>query len=116
MSRREFPKAVKVAAFQRANGHCENPECGARLTVGKFHYDHVLADGLGGEPTLDNCACLCSACHSAKTGRHDVPKIAKAKRQHAGHIGARKPTSRPIPGSKASGWRKRMDGTAERRR
>lgn len=113
MSRREFPAKVRVAAFERAAGHCEG--CTARLAVGKFHYDHVLPDALGGEPTLENCAVLCTSCHGAKTAKGDVPQIAKMKRQRASHIGARSSLSRPMPGSKASGLRKRMNGTVERR-
>jgi hypothetical protein len=80
MSRREFSKQIKRDAFLRAKGKCEAESCGARLTLGKFHYDHVIPDGLGGEPTLDNCAVLCTACHGEKTRKRDVPAIAKAKR------------------------------------
>lgn len=112
MSRREFTAAVKVAAFNRAKGHCE--KCGARLYVGKFHFDHDNPDGLTGEPTLDNCVVLCVACHSTKTRTVDIPNIARAKRREAKHLGAKR-SSRPMPGSKASGWRKRMNGQAERR-
>jgi 5-methylcytosine-specific restriction protein A len=92
MSRREFTKAVKRDAFLRANGACENPNCGARLSVGKFHYDHDTPDGLGGEPTLDNCVVLCVPCHRAKTSKRDVPAIAKTKRIQDRNIGIRKPS------------------------
>ncbi|MBN9434015.1 MAG: HNH endonuclease [Bosea sp.] len=113
MARREFPSKVRTQAFQRAAGFCE--QCGSKLFPGKFAYDHVLPDALGGEPVLENCEVLCDGCHGAKTAHGDVPRIAKANRQRAAHIGARTKTSRPLPGSKASGWRKRMDGTVERR-
>jgi len=76
--RREFPKQVKRDAFLRANGFCEG--CPAKLSVGKFHYDHDIADGLGGEPTLNNCKVLCHTCHGVKTRSHDIPMIAKTKR------------------------------------
>lgn len=79
MTRRPFPKAVKAAAFQRANGRCE--ECGAKLMPNNIEYDHVLADGLGGEPCLENCAVVCkNPCHSFKTRKHDIPMMAKADR------------------------------------
>ncbi len=87
--RREFPTKVKVAAFERAKGHCE--ECGGRLFVGKFAYDHVIADACGGEPTLENCAVLCDACHGVKTPG-DATKAAKVKRIRAKHFGAWKPS------------------------
>ena len=91
MSRREFPAKVKAKAFERAGGHCE--KCTAYLTVGKFHYDHVLPDALGGEPTLSNCEVLCTNCHGAKTAKEDVPRIAKTRRTRAKHIGATKKKS-----------------------
>jgi len=89
--RRAFSKAVKRAAFERANSKCEIPWCCANLTVGKFHYDHIIPDGLGGEPTLDNCAVICVACHKSKTTKRDVPAIAKTKRIQDRHHGIRKP-------------------------
>lgn len=110
--RREFPRAVKVAAFRRANGHCE--KCTAHLYAGKFTYDHIIPDWLGGEPTLENCQVICDACDGVKTPA-DQSRIAKTKREHDAHIGARPQSSRPMPGSRASGWRRRMDGTTERR-
>jgi 5-methylcytosine-specific restriction endonuclease McrA len=85
--RREFSTKIKAAAFQRANLHCE--KCTAPLYAGKFAYDHVIADAMGGKPTLDNCEVLCVACHSEKTCELDIPRIAKAKRQSARHHGAK---------------------------
>ena len=82
---------------------------------GKFRYDHTLPDWLGGEPTLENCKVLCSSCDSEKTYQGDVPRIAKAKRQRARHIGAETRASRPMPGSRSSPWKQKMDGTWERR-
>ncbi len=101
--RREFSTKVKAAAFQRSGGNCEG--CTARLYVGKFAYDHIIADGLGGKPTLENCAVLCFACHGDKTFASDVPAIAKAKRREAKHIGATR-AKRPWPKRPfASQWR-----------
>ena len=108
--RREFPKPVKREALRRASGKCENPSCGALFGV-KFHFDHDIADGLGGEPTLENCRVLCHACHGEKTAKHDVPLIAKVKRIQDRHNGIKK--RRTI-----TSWRK-FDGTvvhAERER
>jgi len=110
--RREFSAKVTDAAFARCGGHCEG--CSAPLRPGKIEYDHILSDGLGGGPTLDNCQVLCTACHSLKTHHSDRPKMAKADRGRKKHFGKRQ-SSHPIPGSKASGLRKRMDGTVEPR-
>ncbi|WP_024338010.1 HNH endonuclease [Bradyrhizobium japonicum] len=90
MSRREFSKEVKRQALKRAAGQCEAEGCGALFGV-KFHFDHVIADGLGGEPTLENCAVLCHVCHGEKTRKHDVPRIAKMKRIRDKHSGITAP-------------------------
>jgi 5-methylcytosine-specific restriction protein A len=114
MKRREFPKAVRLSAWERSGGRCE--ACTVKIVGGNGpHYDHVLPDALGGEPTLENCAVLCKTCHAVKTTDHDRPHIDKARRGHEKRIGARVKQSRPMPGSRASGWRRRMDGTMERR-
>lgn len=91
--RREFSKQVKRDAFARANGFCEGVGCDAKLSAGKFHYDHDIADALGGEPELWNCKVLCVACHAEKTGKHDAPRIAKTKRIRDRQQGIRKPRS-----------------------
>ncbi|MDJ0513100.1 MAG: HNH endonuclease signature motif containing protein [Methyloceanibacter sp.] len=112
MTRSEFPKSVKREAFERAGGKCE--ECTRFLTPGKFQYDHVLADGLGGKPTLENCRVLCDWCHGLKSANDDVPKMAKADRGRAKIMEGKK-SKRPVPGSRGTKFRKRMDGTVERR-
>lgn len=105
--RREFSAKVMGAAAVRAGGHCEN--CTARLATGQFHYDHVIPDAMGGEPTLANCAVLCKACHSLKTTKADVPNIARAKRRERKHFGIRKRST--FPGSRDSRWKKKIDGS-----
>ena len=100
MGRREFSKAVKLAAWNRACGSCES--CSARLFPGRFEYDHDKEDTFGGEPTLENCKVLCSSCHRAKTGGN-AAKIAKSNRIRNKFIGIRK-KKRTIPG-------RRFDGT-----
>lgn len=101
MSRREFPAKVKIAAFERANGRCEN--CGNVIRYGA-QYDHRVPDAVGGEPTIDNCQVLCRNCHGAKTAKEDVPAIAKTKRVRNKHINA---TDKRRGGFR--GWR-RMNG------
>lgn len=105
-ARREFSAKVKAAAFERANGICE--KCTCKLYVGRFHYDHINPDEMGGEPTLSNAAVLCVACHSQKT-RKDRRTIAKSNHVRRKHIGAR--SSRSVfPGSRASRWKKKISG------
>ncbi len=92
--RSEFSPKTKAAAFDRSAGRCER--CTAKLYVGKFQFDHVIPDALGGEPVLSNCEVLCTNCHGAKTAKEDVPRIAKAVRINRKHIGATRP-KRPWP-------------------
>ncbi len=115
MTRRNFPARVKAAVLRRctdANGipHCE--ECGA---PGRVEIDHDKPDGLGGEPTEDNAVALCRTCHARKTHEQDRPIMAKADRQRKKHFLGRPASTRPLPGSRASGWKKRLDGTVVRR-
>ena len=92
--RTEFPKRVKIAAFKRccnANGipHCET--CGNPLNAGNIIYEHVQPDGLGGEPTLENCKVHCKNCATKKTVEDDNPIMQKADRQLKANYGMRRP-------------------------
>lgn len=110
--RQEFSRKVRAAAFARCGGFCES--CPAKLFVGKFTYDHVIPDWMGGEPTLENCQVICSACDKLKT-KSDQSDIAKSKRVRDKHTGAMV-SKRPMAGSRRD-WRKRkMDGTVVDRR
>jgi 5-methylcytosine-specific restriction endonuclease McrA len=102
--RREFSKQVKRDAFMRSGGMCEcadnnSERCGAKLTIGKFHYDHDIPDALGGEPTLENCVVMCTSCHKHKTSKRDIPAIAKTKRIQDREKGIKKPR-------KITSWRR----------
>lgn len=99
--RAEFTKATKFAAFQRANGRCENPDCGTRLYVGKFEYHHDRECAFGGAADLDNCVVLCVGCHRAITNKQ-ASVIAKTTRVRNRHIGIRK-SGRTIPGRRFNG-------------
>lgn len=85
MTRAEFSPSVKTKAWDRCKGRCE--QCTAKLYPGRFAYDHIKPDGLGGEPTLDNCQVLCDACHGEKTHKHDRPIMQKADNQKKAHLG-----------------------------
>lgn len=106
--RREFSVGVRKQAAARAKGHCE--ACGVTLPVGGFHYDHDTPDGLGGEPTLENCRVLCLTCHKAKTFEQDNPRMQKADAQRKSIALSIRPTSRlkgpkfpkPVPQRRAS--------------
>lgn len=105
--RQEFTRKIKAQAFQRANGRCEI--CTARLVPGKFRYDHILPDALGGQPTLENCKVQCIACDAPKTA-NDIRSIRKADRVRDRHTGAMPESRTPLPYGRNSRWKKKLNG------
>lgn len=112
LARTEFPKRVKAQAFARCCDdkgvpHCEN--CSIPLTGPNTIYEHFQADGLGGEPTLENCRVYCRNCATQKTVSHDNPIMQKADRQLKASYGIKAPSR--LPGSRNSKWKKKIDGS-----
>ncbi|MBP6444808.1 MAG: HNH endonuclease [Gemmatimonadales bacterium] len=114
MSRRrqEFSVAVKKAAWERCGGRCEG--CGGEFdAANRVEYDHRVEASLGGEATLENCVVLGSkCCHRPKTSAR-AGALAKTGRLERAAAGITR-KKRLIPGSKGSGFRKRLDGTVVR--
>lgn len=103
--RAEFPARVKAAAFKRCCDdkgipHCET--CGVELTAGNIIFEHDKADGLGGEPTAENCKVHCKTCADVKTVTEDNPRMAKADAQLKSAFGI-KPRRKTI---QSAGFRK----------
>lgn len=95
MKRRRISTSERVAIFERNSGLCHM--CGLVIAAGEaweISHDRPLA--LGGEDVGDNLKPAHKSCHRAHTSAEDAPRIAKAKRQHANHIGATAPTSSPL--------------------
>jgi hypothetical protein len=120
---RSFSKPTKRAALERSGGKCEargdlyglpaQITCGASLAYG-VEFDHFILWANSRDSSLDNCLAVCPSCHRFKTANHDTPKAAKTKRQADKHSGIRT-TRNPLPGSKASKWKRKMDGSVVRR-
>jgi hypothetical protein len=122
MTRREFSKPVKGEMLRRASdakGRIRCEGCGLDVTGKAIEFDHTIPEAL----VLDKSRALTAAdgrllgkacCHDPKTHKHDVPGIARAKRLEQTRV-ARAPSRNPLPGSKASGWKRKMNGTVERR-
>ena len=107
-----IPPRVRARKFLAVDGVCTH--CCRKIRPGdKWQLDHKVALINGGEHRESNLQLLCDWCHAKKT-RRDVAEKAVTARKRQANLGIRK-TRRPMPGSKASGWRKRMDGTVERR-
>ena len=68
MARLEFTKQTMREALTRSSGFCEGilsggERCNANLWQKPRHFDHVIPCAIGGDNSLQNCACLCVECH-----------------------------------------------------
>ena len=112
MTRRSMTPLRRARIFDAAGGVCHL--CGVRIAVGEpWEAEHVIALEISGDDSDANLRPAHVACHRAKTA-DDAGRIAKARRVHAKHIGAHRPKA-TIPGSKASPWKRTIDGRTVRR-
>jgi len=105
--RRPLNTRRKLSIWEREKGLCML--CGCRLQTGHFIYEHVRALELGGADEDDNIRLTCLPCAGNKT-RDDHSRAAKAKRVKSKHLGLKK-SKNPLPGSRGSKWRKKIDGS-----
>lgn len=122
MTRREFDRKTRAAIIHRATnkaGHVVCEGCGLVLGKKPFEVDHTIPEAL----VMDKSRPLTAAdgkllgkacCHAPKTAE-DIRRIRKADRQRDRHTGAMRKTSRPLPGSRASGWKQKLSGEWVRR-
>ena len=109
-ARRYLSQAERDHICER-QGYC-CAECGKPLVPGHYEFDHIQALEHDGDNASDNWQALCtSPCHRAKTR---LDHQARAKRDRLA-VGGRQRKGPPVPGSRDSGIRRRMDGTVERR-
>ena len=110
--RRKFRRADLLALLhERQGGKCAI--CGWPINEGRpFDADHVIPLAAGGPDTLDNIQIVHPSCHRRKTATHDMPAISKVKRLSGG---GRKRKGPPMPGSRASRWKKKINGRVEKR-
>lgn len=120
--RREFDRKTRAAIIHRAtnaDGHVVCEGCGFVLGKKPFEVDHTIPEAL----VMDKSRPLTAAdgkllgkacCHTPKTA-DDIRRIRKADRQRDRHTGAMRKTSRPLPGSRTSGWKQKISGEWVRR-
>jgi hypothetical protein len=122
--RREFSPKVREEIITRATNKAGFPvceKCGGVLKRGAFEIDHVLAEGLvvdkSAKLTAKDGQLLGACCHRGEDGKtnRDVKAIAKAKRRRRKHNGDRRKTRQLIAGSRGTPWKRKMNGTTERR-
>lgn len=113
--RRHIGPRERLAIFNAAGGVCHI--CGVKIdgTRDAWDVEHVIPIALGGdeESGSDNLHPAHKSCHSQKTPE-DFGRIAKAKRVEARHQGATVSRT-PLPGGKASKWKRKINGKVELR-
>ena len=108
--RSEFTKAIKLAEWEAAGGHCR--KCNAKLYTGKFEFHHDLESTFSHDSSANNICVLCINCHSEIT-KARAPVIAKSNRQRVKHLGLQKRSS--FQTNRSGKFKKLMSGKVERR-
>ena len=109
-----FSTSFRLNLFLKRKGKCAG--CTQKIDAGKvWDIDHIIPLALGGTNAPENLQILCRSCHRSKTTQSDIPRIAKTKRLKARHLGAKSPPTRPIPGSRRSPWKRKMNGSVMKR-
>lgn len=109
-ARKPISTRERLRLFARKAGICHL--CGAKILAGDaWDVSHAIPLELGGADDETNWDIAHRKCHRRHTAKQDIPAIARAKRREARHLGAKAPSRRPIPGSRNTKFRKRMDGT-----
>lgn len=109
----KIPDRVRIRVFEKYHGVCYRS--GVKIGPGdKWECDHIIALANGGRHAEDNLAPILTTSHREKTkgDRRVQSKIYKIKKRY---LGLAKAKSRPLAGTKASGWRRKLNGTWEKR-
>jgi len=113
MTRIRITSKVRADIFLRHNGVCHL--CSLKVHPGEeWDVSHEIPLEAGGKDDETNWLVAHRKCHRHHTAKVDAPLIAKVKRIHQRHIGAKK-SKNPLPGSRNSLWKRKMDGTVVRR-
>lgn len=89
--RRHLSTTDRLKVFTAARGICSI--CKEKIDGVKERWEvsHEIPIALGGIDTAANMRPIHYACHKVQTATIDIPQIAKAKRQEALHVGAKRP-------------------------
>lgn len=107
-----IPDRVRVRVFLLGGGRCD--KCTKLIHTGEpWQCDHAIALVNGGQNRENNLRILCVNCHKGKTGE-DVAEKAVVYAKKKRHLGLKKSRWRPMPGTRRSGIRRRLDGKVSR--
>jgi 5-methylcytosine-specific restriction protein A len=88
MARRRISTRARANLFAAKGGICHF--CGGKVQAGQaWDVSHVIPLAIGGDDEEHNWDVAHRKCHRDYTAAVDQPRIAKTKRQAAGHIGSR---------------------------
>ena len=109
--RKQPSKRLKRQIWDLHDGKC--CVCGFAIDFKPWIIEHVVPLSMGGLDIIANMAPAHLGCARIKTAEEAGPR-AKADRQRAAHVGARV-ARRPMPGSRASGLKKKLNGEVVKR-
>ena len=106
-----------AALFLAQDGRCVL--CGQKLqtkghTPVEFIDEHMIPRWAGGPESQENRALVCKPCAKDKTAA-EAPVRAKGLRARDKFIGAKVRKGPPMPGTRASQWKQKLNGEWERR-
>jgi 5-methylcytosine-specific restriction protein A len=86
MPRRSFSRKDRARIFTASEGVCHL--CRGRIGVGEaWEVEHVIPYALTQDDSDGNLRPAHKKCHAVKTHTEDRPRISKAERQRAKHLG-----------------------------
>jgi len=114
-ARRSLSAKEALRLFALHGGVCHF--CGGKITGARegWEISHEIPLAIGGDDDDANRKPAHKKCHRDHTAKVDAPRIAKTKRQARKGMGARPRPRQTIPGSRASGWKHKLNGQWERR-
>lgn len=110
----KIPPRVLLRVFLRFDGRCQCG-CNRKIVSGeRWQGDHKIALINGGAHRENNLQPILIEHHKTKTAQ-DVAEKSKTYSVRKRHYGIKTRTSRPLPGSRASEWKKKVSGEWVRR-
>lgn len=109
-----FPPRVRLRILDRADRRCAG--CRKPIRPGeRWTCDHIVAVINGGENRESNGQPLCRNCTKPKDAA-DVAEKSKTADMAKAAYGIKARTGRPMPGSRQSKWKRKINGQVELRR
>lgn len=88
---------------------CQGCQCILDPVRDQWEADHEIVKAHGGSDDPPNVRPLCVACHKEKTGKRDLPAIAKGKRGRDQHYGIKR-SAKPMPHGRNSPTKRKLSG------